>query len=517
MYSIAYFLDYGQGIGGAAKTLLQQAVLAKASGCEVKVYFSNYYENEITVEYHEMLRKYDIEFEYSTYQISSHPEDIDILCALDNYEEVKNSIENDKPDILHSVQINPLVEMISRELQIPHIMNIYPLLPEFFNIKYINIFPHYHLCDSWYWARKWEQYLSTDSKCIRTVAREPLHEKNTRGEITKYICVGSIYEGKNQLNVIKAFHKALDSGIKGELVLYGYDESSYAVKCKSYILENHLEGKVIFKGFCKDMDSVYVQSDVLICGSIRESFPNVISEAMANKVCVISTPVGGVPEEIRDNVNGYLTDDYTVESLYKKIIEYEEDRKKGKVIAIIENAYKTYVSEHSPNIVTQKLLSYYAYVLDDFPKRQHNDVGISDINNTFKEWRKLFLENKNIISESKTVSTKIWFLYHIRKKLKEAVDKGIQIYIWGTGHFSEVVIEMLNIFMPEIKIAGFIDTYKKGGKNGYNIYNPESVLVIKNIIVLVAILTGQMDVSKELNKAGLVNNIDYFIMSPRIW
>ena len=148
IHNILYFLDYGKSFGGAANTLLQQAILMKKAGHEVTIFMSDYYGTDIEKGYQKICVDNQISFKWLTYQICSHTEDIDIMCLLQNYEFTKELIKRYKPDILHSIQINSLIELISRDLKIPHIMNIYPLIPAFFSINYMNIFPHYHICDS---------------------------------------------------------------------------------------------------------------------------------------------------------------------------------------------------------------------------------------------------------------------------------------------------------------------------------------------------------------------------------
>ena len=177
-YKILYFLDYGKSFGGAANTLFWQAVLMKQMGHKVVIFFSDYFGSGMKEEYGRAYLNPGIEYKWSTYQISSQPEDVDIVCMDENYEKMKEAVALYKPDILHSVQINPCVELVARELKIPHIMNVYPLIPEFFSINYMDVFPHYHLCDSWYYAKKWEHYLKTDSTCIRTVVNARKKRKN---------------------------------------------------------------------------------------------------------------------------------------------------------------------------------------------------------------------------------------------------------------------------------------------------------------------------------------------------
>ena len=129
---VMYFLDYGQSFGGAANTLLQQVLLMKKAGLKITIAISDYLSKNLEDGYWNVCNNNGINWISLTYPICSHTEDIDIISVIENYDSVKNKIEELNPDILHSVQINPIVELISRELGIPHIMNIYQLLPEFF-------------------------------------------------------------------------------------------------------------------------------------------------------------------------------------------------------------------------------------------------------------------------------------------------------------------------------------------------------------------------------------------------
>lgn len=75
----------------------------------------------------------------------------------------------------------------------------------------------------------------------------------------------------------------------------------------------------------KEINSFYIKSDILILTSSREGLPLVVLDAMAYGVIPITTPVGGIPELINDNVDGV-------------IIKGEHDREIIKnAAAIIEN------------------------------------------------------------------------------------------------------------------------------------------------------------------------------------
>lgn len=523
LYTVLYFLDYGKSFGGAVNTLIQQAALMKQAGHKVILFFSNYLGEEIQIKYKIMCRNLGLRYEWETYQITSQTEDIDIICIYENYEKIKRTIFLNKPDILHSVQINPCVELISRELNIPHIMNVYPLIPEFFSIEYMNIFPHYHICDSWYYAEKWKRYLKTDSTCIRTIVNEKKSRRsNDLSSVLKFICVGSIYKEKNQLTVIKAFHKAIQSGIQGSLTLCGYADNEYGEECKHYIEKNSLQKDIIVKDFCADMDREYLNSDILICGSVRESYPNAISEAMAYGLLIISTPVGGVPEVIRDGENGYLTQNYTVDAIYEKMIHVKREIDSGRVKRVLDNADKTFMEIHSPQAVKGQLIRYYQYVLEDYEhrllsKNHENEMDIYMIRQVFKSMVEKFNQNKARFRAPSKVSIKLWYLFHIKKEMTEAYVKGKEFFIWGAGSYGIAVKKMLKVFLPEIQINGFIDSKKLGNFGEYVIYHPEEILGKNNVIVFIAAVRGQNEIRELLEDRKMVYNKDYFILVPRNW
>lgn len=521
-YTIEYFMDYGKNFGGAANTILQQAILTQQAGYRVVIFFSDYYGMEMESNYNKICSDLGIEWEWATYQLCSNPENIDIVCIDKNYEILKEKIVAYNPDILQSVQINACVELISRELKIPHIMNIYQLLPDFFTLKYINVFPHYHLCDSWYYAHKWERYLKTDSTCIRTAANKSKRSKVLPRQLQNYICVGSLCIRKNQLVVIKAFHKALLHGVEGTLTLYGNSKGIYADRCRQYIAENGLEKKILIVGFCAYMDEEYALSDVLICGSKVESYPNVISESMANGLIIISTPVGGVTEVIKDRENGYLTSDYSVEAIYEKILEIERDSKSGYIEKILINMESTFEKNHSPQSVTQQLIAYYEYVMEDYAlrKRTERELKLPDIREVrriFEELLCRFREYQEGFIEYEKVALKLWYIYHIESEIRSALNAGTEFYVWGTGKYGKIVGEILGVFFPQIIINGYLDSNKEGCFINCKIYKPNEILERKNIIIFIGAINGQNEMIEKLEAIEMNFNKDYFILAPRSW
>jgi glycosyltransferase involved in cell wall biosynthesis len=67
-------------------------------------------------------------------------------------------------------------------------------------------------------------------------------------------------------------------------------------------LTNHVQ----FLGLRKDITAILSASDVVVHSSIREGLPRVVLEALAIGTPIVATNVGGVPEAVRDGINGLL-------------------------------------------------------------------------------------------------------------------------------------------------------------------------------------------------------------------
>lgn len=164
-------MDNYATLGGAAHTLLRQAVLMKNAGKEICVVVSKYGIEKVCDDYLNICASENISVYELDYSVANQPERVDVFSVIENYENVTGFIKEQNPDIVHSVQLNPTVELACRALKIPHVMNIYQAIPEFFEFEYTDIFPHYHICDSNYYADFWSKYLNTRSYCVRTVAQ----------------------------------------------------------------------------------------------------------------------------------------------------------------------------------------------------------------------------------------------------------------------------------------------------------------------------------------------------------
>lgn len=505
---IAYFLDFPHCVGGSNKVLLTQAYIMNKKGHKAIVVIPDD-ENGHALEYDTICKGYELNTITAKFLITTCMESIDILSAFQHYNDILELLKREKVDLIHSTQINITVEMVARELNIPHLMNIYQTDLESFNIKWMDIYPHYHSADSELFSKRWERGLCILSRCIRVAYKIKDIERVDRiyNMPLNLLCVGVFAEHKNQLEVIKLVLFCRENGIDVLLTLLGNDETTYGQECKDFVKYNNLEEKVIFQGFVSNVEDYFEHADLMILASKVESFPGVIVESIANRVPVLSTPVAGVPELLQDEYNAFLTKGYHMQDLYEAFKRYLKYRNRGNIQDIIDRAYETYIHNHSYEIVGTQIENYYEWILKDY-NNSYSQIKIDYVKEVFGK----FIKNKCLEKEKLYTKSNIWFLYHLSKKINS--KKINKIAIWGAGLLGKEALKWINILNCKEYFVGFIDTYKEGVYLGYPIIKAREQVILSCDVILLAIGNSKycLEIMKSLDDFGKKRNKDYFLM-----
>jgi O-antigen biosynthesis protein len=80
--------------------------------------------------------------------------------------------------------------------------------------------------------------------------------------------------------------------------------------------------------FISETESVnryYRIADIFFCGSRVESYPRVILEAEDAGLPIITTPISGIPEQVRDGVNAFFYQPGEIATLAEKLQHLVED------------------------------------------------------------------------------------------------------------------------------------------------------------------------------------------------
>ena len=128
----------------------------------------------------------------------------------------------------------------------------------------------------------------------------------------------------------------------GELILITKDLNEKGLAIKSFIVgsgpeEGHLKSLVTkygiskciaFLGHVNNISDIYNSIDILFITSIHEGIPTVLLEAMYFSKIVVARNVGGIPEVIAHNFNGFLYDDIKdakkiIQMIYNNPLNYK--------------------------------------------------------------------------------------------------------------------------------------------------------------------------------------------------
>ncbi|MGB6150981.1 MAG: N-acetyl-alpha-D-glucosaminyl L-malate synthase BshA [Pricia sp.] len=136
-------------------------------------------------------------------------------------------------------------------------------------------------------------------------------------------------------DVVEVFYR-IQKKLPAKLVMVGEGPEREGAEqlCKKLGISD----KVIFLGNSNEIDRILCFSDLFLLPSKSESFGLAALEAMINKVPVISSNTGGIPEVNEHGVTGYLSDVGDVEDMAKnalKILSDEAVLEKFKQNAVI--------------------------------------------------------------------------------------------------------------------------------------------------------------------------------------
>jgi glycosyltransferase involved in cell wall biosynthesis len=139
------------------------------------------------------------------------------------------------------------------------------------------------------------------------------------------ICVGRLVPAKGQHVLLAAVARLRASGrnLRLRLVGDGPDRASLQAAARRLSIED----AVIFEGAVNQdrIRDLYAKADVFALASFAEGIPVVLMEAMAMEIPCISTWITGIPELIRDSVDGLLVAPSDAEGLASAIARLMDD------------------------------------------------------------------------------------------------------------------------------------------------------------------------------------------------
>jgi len=130
--------------------------------------------------------------------------------------------------------------------------------------------------------------------------------------------LGRLTEQKDYQTLIKAAGEALKENVALEFIVAGEGELKSALikECRDLGIENRFH----FLGFRNDKEKLLKLMSVFVLTSLDEGLPMAMLEAMAARLPVVTTPVGGIPKVINPGENGLFVEPGNVEEIKKNLL-----------------------------------------------------------------------------------------------------------------------------------------------------------------------------------------------------
>jgi glycosyltransferase involved in cell wall biosynthesis len=151
----------------------------------------------------------------------------------------------------------------------------------------------------------------------------PMRQAPDPSDPLEIICVGRLVESKGQLILLRACSLLIAQGYSLRLRLVGAGPDRKHLE--EFAAENDIA--VVFEGARNHDETRQLlgQADVFVLSSFAEGLPVALMEAMAMEVPCVSTYIAGIPELIRDGLDGLLVPASSAEALALALKRLHED------------------------------------------------------------------------------------------------------------------------------------------------------------------------------------------------
>lgn len=133
--------------------------------------------------------------------------------------------------------------------------------------------------------------------------------EGAKSQRVNLLFIGGFVNGKGIDIVLRSFQLLLKFDLDLELTLTLAGDGPELERCKQFVSDNQIKN-INFAGYVsgKKKHDCFVFSDILFFPSLSEGLPCVIMEAMLYGLAIVTRPIGAIPDWVKHNVNGWLSD-----------------------------------------------------------------------------------------------------------------------------------------------------------------------------------------------------------------
>lgn len=172
-----------------------------------------------------------------------------------------------------------------------------------------------------------------DSETFARAVRIDLTDLGIPEEAFTFLTVGRLDPQKGLFDLLPAFEQVHEKYSDAHLLIVG--QGSEQSGLEAWIREHHLTQNIHLAGYRADVPRLMKSAQAFVLASRWEGMPNVLLEAMAANLSVISTQVEGVEELILPEKTGLLVPTGSVEGLSAAMQQMITNRVAAEAMAVV--------------------------------------------------------------------------------------------------------------------------------------------------------------------------------------
>ena len=183
------------------------------------------------------------------------------------------------------------------------------------------------------WMRRLAQIVPADRvfafrNCI-TVNAHVLRRPHPSNGNARALFLGTIGPRKGAFDLLEAMRRLRSRGCSLQLWIAGDEQrKGDLIAAQTWLEESQLEDTCQLVGVVRGERKAQLLSEasLFVLPSHNEGLPMAILEALAAGLAIVATPVGGIPEVVKDGYNGFLVAPGDVEALAERLATLADDR-----------------------------------------------------------------------------------------------------------------------------------------------------------------------------------------------
>ncbi len=174
------------------------------------------------------------------------------------------------------------------------------------------------------------------------------------------LIVGRLSAEKGHFVLLRAFRELMAGGTEdAHLLIVG--EGPERGRIEAAVRYLGLAGKVTLAGQVPTAEPYYAIADLAVLSSFSEGSPNALLEAMAARVPIVATAVGGIPEIVADRASALLVRPRDSNDLCRAMRELLDNRALGRDLTA--RASELILTRYTPEARSKRLLEIYTAAL----------------------------------------------------------------------------------------------------------------------------------------------------------